>query len=453
LPDVLVCVFVSNYQNIRGIQAVIERARKARNKLPVNRTHLIAVPLPSRDEIYNENAKAMEWRERYATELGYLYQDWLPKEVSPRDAMNKLFIPYVTIWSFGERIPILESSRETQDPTTLGAAYQRVATLLINRLSWYSLEERASTSDLQGTRVELQKAREEARTKSEEIERLAARRKRVRNWSLGTVAGLVLMFAAIAIPAYQDYTVRAQVIEGLNLASAVKAYAAEGFAQYATFPSSNNEIGLSGRNALSGKYVSSVNLGSHGVISIAYGGQSDGAITGKHVTFTPYVDSDNSIVWRCSSVDIKDGYLPISCRSGQSFATPLTDVACLEKALETASDEKPFQAEGGARCPSAGLSGRGKSITHRITFSAPPGFVIIGQPQLVVLSRIDGNVGSLMYEPDQGPAHAVHVDATCTSKNQPFGPGASMQIRISGRIGRPIDDASRKKAQLSCQVR
>lgn len=161
LPDMLVLLFISNYQNLEGIKSVVGRAVAARNKLPINRTKLISLPIPSRDEAYNEYTKALEWKQIYAKELGNLYREWLPKEVTPADALSKLFIPYVTNWSFGGRIPVLESTRETQDPTTIGAAYKRVTNLILNELDWYALDRQTSVEELQGTQIELQRSREQ----------------------------------------------------------------------------------------------------------------------------------------------------------------------------------------------------------------------------------------------------------------------------------------------------
>jgi hypothetical protein len=138
------------------------RAREARSRLPGDRSRLLGLPLPARDEIYNEYEKSVEWRNIFAAELGYLYNEWLPKEVNPIDAFNKLFVPYVANWSFGERVPVLEGQRELQDPTAIGAAYARLATLLVNRLDWYALDTGSSGEELRGTRVELSRARKQA---------------------------------------------------------------------------------------------------------------------------------------------------------------------------------------------------------------------------------------------------------------------------------------------------
>lgn len=321
LPDVLVLLFVSNRQNVEGIKAVMQRATAARKKLPVNRNKLIGVPIPGRDEIYNEYEKAMDWRRTYVEEFGSLYTDWLPKEVKPNDAVNKLFIPYVTNWSFGERIPVLESERELQDPTTIGAAYQRLASLLTSRLDWYALERRASVEEIQGTRVELQRARETARTKEKELEAFTRRTRRRWIWTASTVVAAIGVLAAIAIPAYQEYTVRAQVYEGLSLASVVQTNVAEIYATKKTFPSSNEEAGLPGNQAIRGTFTDAVSVLPGGRIRIRYGNQSSAAINGKTLLLAPYLSASKDVEWNCYSQNLKPQYLPLTCR-GPSPAGP-----------------------------------------------------------------------------------------------------------------------------------
>ena len=72
------------------------------------------------------------------------------------------------------------------------------------------------------------------------------------------VVAIIGILAAIAIPQYQNYVARAQVAEGLSLASGGKTAIAEYFNTNGTFPADNTEAGLSDADDISGKYVFSV---------------------------------------------------------------------------------------------------------------------------------------------------------------------------------------------------
>jgi TPR repeat protein/cellulose biosynthesis protein BcsQ len=168
MPDALVAMYVNNYQNIDGVKAIVERARSARSRLPVDRSMLVVVPLLGRDE-RTEYDKSMSWKELFEKEFGYLFKDWLPSEFSPRDVLSKLFIPYVPIWSFGERIPVLENEHELRDPTTIGSAYLRLATLLGSRLDWYAVYEKTDLENVKSTQIELAATRRVAETSETEI--------------------------------------------------------------------------------------------------------------------------------------------------------------------------------------------------------------------------------------------------------------------------------------------
>jgi Tfp pilus assembly major pilin PilA len=150
---------------------------------------------------------------------------------------------------------------------------------------------------------------------------------------IGTVATVGIL-AAIAIPAYQDYTIRAQVTEGLNLAATVKVAVAESYAAHGALPKDRSAAGLApAPEATSGKYVAAVDVSS-GVITITYGNGANARIRGKTLALTPIVTPDRDIAWRCgngpspggakpSVPDVADGravstiepkYLPSACR-------------------------------------------------------------------------------------------------------------------------------------------
>ena len=142
------------------------------------------------------------------------------------------------------------------------------------------------------------------------------------------VVAIIGILAAIAIPAYQDYTIRAQVTEGLNLAGAVKAAVAETFAQDGTWPNSNSEAGVG--SAISGKYVTSVQVAGGG-ITITYGHQANQNIGSETLGLNPYTSPNDDVIWVCgnrnppgsatdagasAATTLLDKYMPQTCRAG-----------------------------------------------------------------------------------------------------------------------------------------
>ncbi len=113
------------------------------------------------------------------------------------------------------------------------------------------------------------------------------------------VVAIIGILAAIAIPAYQNYTIRAQVTEGLNLADGWKTAAAEYYAQAGTFPSTAN-LSTAGLVASNGKYVGTVNSNLGG-ITVVYGNQANKNISGQSLSLTAYTNGNNDIVWICGT--------------------------------------------------------------------------------------------------------------------------------------------------------
>lgn len=130
-----------------------------------------------------------------------------------------------------------------------------------------------------------------------------------------TVA-IVGILAAVALPAYQDYTIRAQVTEGVALASGAKAAVAEFQSNKGAFPADNAEAGLTTKGA-EGKFVEKVEI-ADGVITATFGKQANTNLASETIELTPSVDATvGNIVWKCGSSMVggdKEKYLPSSCR-------------------------------------------------------------------------------------------------------------------------------------------
>ena len=136
------------------------------------------------------------------------------------------------------------------------------------------------------------------------------------------VVAIIGILAAVAIPAYQDYTVRAKVTEGLSLASAAKVAVAETYASNGTLPTDNASAGLPAATAITGNSVSSVGV-ANGIITITYNNSLGGSPTanGMTITLTPDTTNAGSMEWTCAvSSDTLNKYVPATCRAGA--ATP-----------------------------------------------------------------------------------------------------------------------------------
>jgi type IV pilus assembly protein PilA len=133
------------------------------------------------------------------------------------------------------------------------------------------------------------------------------------------VVAIIGILAAIAIPAYQDYTVRAQVSEGLNLGGGAKTAVTEFFQDRGAWPTSNTEAGLDAVPAnIKGKYVASVTVTLGGaapsLVTVLYGNDAHAALlAGKSLTLTP-ANAGGSVTWTCASPDLPPKHLPAACR-------------------------------------------------------------------------------------------------------------------------------------------
>jgi type IV pilus assembly protein PilA len=137
------------------------------------------------------------------------------------------------------------------------------------------------------------------------------------------VVAIIGILAAIAIPAYQDYTIRAQVSEGLSLSAAAKAAVAEYFMDQGVYPTDNSTAGLEAAGQINGKYVASVQVGAAGLITVTYSNvaprSANQNINAATLTLLPVAAAVNlgSVSWTCAGGNIlsaQDKWLPAACR-------------------------------------------------------------------------------------------------------------------------------------------
>ena len=134
LPDVLVLFFTATEQSLRGAIDVAHRANDQRQRLPVDRLSLNCLPIPSRFDTLTEHKIAQDWLDRFAEYLQPFFSEWLPTTTDTRKFLETTKIPYVSYFSFGERLAVFEQG--TTDPTGLGYAYESAAALLGNNLAY-----------------------------------------------------------------------------------------------------------------------------------------------------------------------------------------------------------------------------------------------------------------------------------------------------------------------------
>ncbi len=150
------------------------------------------------------------------------------------------------------------------------------------------------------------------------------------------VIAIIGILASLAISAYQTYTVRAMVAEGLNMGAGAKAPIIDAYNQTGMPPVDRAAAGMTPlATDTQGSYVSQVSV-EDGRVDVTFGNNVHPDIFGDTISFTPYMSGLGSIIWRCGAAAAPGGgatelagggvfsvhqpptvavrYLPASCR-------------------------------------------------------------------------------------------------------------------------------------------
>lgn len=123
------------------------------------------------------------------------------------------------------------------------------------------------------------------------------------------VIAIIGILAAIALPAYQDYTKRARAAEGLSLAGGAKTAVSEFYSSNNQFPSNNAAAGLAAAANINGNSVSQVNVDT-GRITVTY---NDKVGANSTIVLSPTVTS-GGLTWDCKGGTLASSLRPSECR-------------------------------------------------------------------------------------------------------------------------------------------
>ncbi|HEZ9856357.1 TPA: pilin, partial [Neisseria gonorrhoeae] len=123
------------------------------------------------------------------------------------------------------------------------------------------------------------------------------------------VIAIVGILAAVALPAYQDYTARAQVSEAILLAEGQKSAVTEYYLNHGKWPENNDSAGVASSDKIKGKYVESVTVAKGVVTAQMASSNVNNEIKGKKLSLWAK-RQDGSVKWFCGQPvkrDAKDG--------------------------------------------------------------------------------------------------------------------------------------------------
>ncbi|MBD3613690.1 pilin [Kingella kingae] len=139
------------------------------------------------------------------------------------------------------------------------------------------------------------------------------------------VIAIIGILAAIALPAYQDYTKRSRVSEGLSLAGGAKSALTEYYASNNEWPENNDKAGIAPANKITGNAVKSVEVArdtagatGKGKITVTFNGKVK---EGANLILEGTGNEAGSVQWTCTGGNLDAKFRPSECRNGTTAAT------------------------------------------------------------------------------------------------------------------------------------
>jgi len=135
------------------------------------------------------------------------------------------------------------------------------------------------------------------------------------------VVAIIGILASLATSAYQTYSVRAQVSEGISLSANAKTPIVNFFQDRGEAPVNRIQAGLTANATDSvGSYVTAVAV-VNGRIDITFGNRASAAVAGQSLSLTPYETASRAVVWVCGTSTVPAGLSLMGTASGGNAAT------------------------------------------------------------------------------------------------------------------------------------